>query len=192
MLTKKAFEQMRKDLETYDKARETLIKDSRDVLKSSKAAIYSLHRNDVKAAEKQLNDARKTIDALRKLIVDDVHLAQVGAYIDALEEFVEASCYASYLRDGTLPSPEELGVHTEVYLPGLCDLIGELVRKAVNSTIEGDTKTALKIRDFVKETYEELMLFDFPNSPVRRKFDSIKYGLEKLEDLALQLKLKKR
>ncbi|MBI4144951.1 hypothetical protein HY493_01985 [Candidatus Woesearchaeota archaeon] len=191
MLTKKAFAQMRNDLETYDKAREQLIKDSRDVLKSSKAAIYSMHRNDAKTAEQQLKRARATISALHNVIATDAHLAQVGAYIDAVEEFVEASCYASYLKDGTLPSPEELGVHTEVYLPGLCDLMGELVRKAINSAIADDPKTALRIRDFVKDTYEELMLFDFPNSPVRRKFDSIKYGLEKLEDLALQLKLKR-
>ena len=52
--------------------------------------------------------------------------------------------------------------------------------------------TALRIREFVTEIYEELLLFDFRNIPVRKKFDSIKYGLEKLEDLVLELKLKKK
>jgi hypothetical protein len=34
------------------------------------------------------------------------------------------------------------------------------------------------------------MLFDWRNTPARKKFDSIKYGLEKLEDLALKIKMK--
>jgi hypothetical protein len=37
-----------------------------------------------------------------------------------------------------------------------------------------------------------LMMFDFRNIPVRRKFDSIKYGLNKLENLILELKLKNK
>ena len=36
------------------------------------------------------------------------------------------------------------------------------------------------------------MMFDFRNIPARKKFDSIKYGLEKLENLVLELKLKNK
>lgn len=190
MIDKKLFEQMRVEIELFDQSREKLIKISRDVLKLSKGAIYSLHRSDQKTAQKQLKDAKAIIDQMNALVKQDMHLAMVGAYEEALEEFVEASCYFEFTTKNRLPSPKELGVDTEIYLPGLCDLVGELVRKAINSVIKDDTKTALKIKDVVEELYAELMLFDFRNSPLRKKFDAIKYGLEKLEDLAVKLKLK--
>lgn len=187
---KAAFASMRQQMERYDVLREQLIKLSRDALKLSKKAIYSLHRNELKIAKTQLASAKKVIAQLHRLLAKDVHLAAVGAYTEALEEYVEASCYFSLLAKKTLPTAKQLGVDVDTYLPGLCDLVGELVRKAINSVIKDDKRTALEIRDFVTQVYQELMLFDFRNAPVRRKFDSIKYGLEKLEDLALQLKMK--
>ncbi len=190
MIDKKAFKQMRVDLERFDECREELIKSSRDLLKLSKGSIYSLHRNDFKKASEQLGKAKLLINKLENLIKRDAHLAAVGAYSEALEEYTEAACYYGFVKDKKLPTAEKLGVDADIYLPGLCDLIGELVRRAINSSIKGEYKTAVQIKDFVTEVYEELMLFDFRNIPVRKKFDSIKYGLEKLEALILDLKLK--
>ncbi len=187
---KAAFASMRQQMERFDALREELIKRSRDALKSSKKAIYSLHRNELATAKAQLAGAKNVIAKLNRIIAKDAHLATIGAYHEALEEYVEAACYLSVITKKVLPTAKQLGVDGDAYLPGLCDLVGELVRKAINSAIKGDKKTALEIRDFVTQVYQELMLFDFRNAPIRRKFDSIKYGLEKLEDLALQLKMK--
>lgn len=189
---KQAFAGMRNQMKRYDALREDLIRLSRDVLQLSKKAIYSLHRNEAKTARSQLTKAKSIINRINKLTKKDSRLAITGAYNEALEEYVEASCYYSLISKKRLPTAKQLGVGADAYLPGLCDLVGELVRKAINSAIKGDTKTALEIRDFVTQVHQELMLFDFRNIPVRRKFDSIKYGLEKLEDLALQIKMKKR
>ncbi len=189
---KNAFALMRKQMSLHDSLRDELIKTSRDALTLSKKSIYSLHRGESKEASSQIASAKKIIAKMNALIRKDAHLAVTGAYLEAIEEYVEASCYYSLLAKKELPTPKQLGVDIASYIPGLCDLVGELVRKAINSAIKNDTKTALEIRDFVTQVYQELMLFDFRNSPVRRKFDSIKYGLEKLEDLALQIKMKKR
>ncbi len=191
-VNKQAFTQMRQQLVKHDALREELIKTSRDALSASKKAIYSLHRGETATARAQLASANKTIAKMNALIRKDAHLAVTGAYAEALEEYVEAACYFSLMTKKTLPTAQQLGVDVDSYLPGLCDLVGELVRKAINSAIRNDAKTALEIREFVTQVYQELMLFDFRNSPTRRKFDSIKYGLEKLEDLALQLKMKRR
>jgi translin len=188
---KNAFALMRKQMSLHDSLRDELIKTSRDALTLSKKSIYSLHRGESKEASSQLDSAKKIIAKMNALIRKDAHLASTGAYLEAIEEYVEASCYYSLLAKKELPTPKQLGVDIDSYIPGLCDLVGELVRKAINSAIQNDTKTALEIREFVTQVYQELMLFDFRNSPVRRKFDSIKYGLEKLEDLALQIKMKK-
>jgi len=191
-VNKQAFASMQQELARHDALREQLIKASRDALSSSKKAIYSLHRGETATAKAQLANAKKVIAQLNALIRKDAQLATVGAYGEALEEYVEAACYAALMTTKTLPTAQQLGVNIDSYLPGLCDLVGELVRKAINSVIANDAKTALEIRDFVAQVYQELMLFDFRNTPTRRKFDSIKYGLEKLEDLALQLKMKRQ
>lgn len=190
MLNKKVFHEIREEMEKFDELREELIKLSRTLLKNSKTAIYAAHRGDMKEAQKLLTDAKKTLSNAENLLKKDSHLATTGAYTDALEEYAEAACYVHYLVHKQIATPKQIGVDAEIYLPALSDLVGELVRKAVNSVIAGDTKTALEIKDAVTELYAELMLFDWRNTPTRKKFDAIKYGLEKLEDLALKVKMK--
>ena len=143
-----------------------------------------------KEAQELLTGTKKTLVQIYGLLKKDAHLAATGAYGDALEEYAEAACYIHYLATKQIATPKQIGVDADVYLPALGDLVGELVRKAVNSVIAGDSTTALEIKDTVSELYAELMLFDWRNTPARKKFDSIKYGLEKLEDLALKIKLK--
>ncbi|MBD3361572.1 hypothetical protein GF358_02140 [Candidatus Woesearchaeota archaeon] len=191
MINKKAFADMRKELERFDSLREELIRLARTLLKLSKATIYEIHRNNLKSADNNLKNAKKLISRIEALIKKDPMLSSVGAYNEALEEYVEASCYLGFMKKKKLPTAKELGVSIRIYIPGVCDLVGELVRKAINSSIDGDYKTAKSIKDFVAAVYSELMMFDFRNIPARRKFDSIKYGLEKLETLMLDIKLKK-
>lgn len=191
MLNKQTFKEIRQKMELFDALREQLIKQSRKALKNSKQAIYAAHREDLKGAEKLLSEAKSTIKKADLLIKKDVHLASTGAYNEALEEYAEASCYVYYLKTGQIPTPKQIGIDAETYIPALSDVIGELVRKAINSAIKGDYKTALKIKETAQELYEELMLFDWRNIPARKKFDAIKYGLEKLEDLSLKIKFKK-
>ena len=191
MLNKKAFAEMRAYMEDFDALREKVIAESRIVLKTSKQAIYAAHRGDMKEADNLVNNAKASIKKIDVLLKKEAKLANTGAYSDAMEEYAEAACYVHYLKNNTVPTAKQLEVDVETYLAALSDVVGELVRKAINSSIKADYKTALEIKDFVNELYQELMLFDWRNVPVRKKFDSIKYGLEKLEDLALQIKFKK-
>lgn len=191
MPKKPLFKDLRKTLEQYDQKREWLIRQSRDILKASKKAIYSAHRGNLAKAKEHLAAARNHLRKAEQLAKKDAKLATTGIYSDAQEEYAEASIYAHYLKHKNLPPPGSLGVDAHTYLAALCDVVGELVRKAINSVTKGDYTTALEIKDTVEALYDELMLFDWGNLPIRKKFDSIKYNLEKLEDLALKIKLKK-
>ncbi|GAG22250.1 unnamed protein product, partial [marine sediment metagenome] len=51
-------------------------------------------------------------------------------------------------------------------------------------------KEALKIKAFVDEIYGEFLKFDLRNSELRRKSDSIKWNLKKLEDVIFDITLK--
>ncbi len=175
-------------MEEQDKAREQIIRKSRDILKTSKAAIYSIHRQDYKTAKNSLDKA-KTIIAETKKLTKKGNLT-IGAFNEALEEYTEAYCYYKYIKEEKIPSLKEIGVEPETYIAGLSDMTGELVRKAINAAIAEEYKTSIKIKELIEELYAELMLFDF-RGLLRKKFDSIKYGLEKIEELVLQIKLKK-
>ena len=59
MLNKPDFASMRQEILAYDEQRELLIKKSRDVLKLSKQVIYAVHRDELKQAEKLIEDIKK-------------------------------------------------------------------------------------------------------------------------------------
>ena len=116
--------------------------------------------------------------------------ATTGLCGAAIQEYVEAVCYYDYVKLGKLTSKEKLGVDSENYLLGCCDLVGELMRNAVNSGIKGDYKQSFEIKDFVDSLYNELMKFDFRNSELRRKFDGVKWELKKIDQMVFDIKFR--
>ena len=82
----------------------------------------------------------------------------------------------------------EFGV--EEYLLGLCDLTGELGRRSVFATIDSNFEEVKKIRDIVDSIYKAFLEFDLRNSELRKKSDSIKWNLKKIEEILYDLKLK--
>ena len=83
------FDTIKAELEAYDKRREQIIKQSRDVQKLSKNAIYSLHRDpgpEGKAAA-QLDQAAGLASAIVAELVEDCpSLRTEGSYSNCMEE----------------------------------------------------------------------------------------------------------
>jgi predicted translin family RNA/ssDNA-binding protein len=190
MLNKNDFKEMRKEFNSFDDNRELVIKKSRDVLKLSKQVIYSVHRGNIKEATSLVKQIEVEKKKAEKIVVKNAKLQSIGAYKVAIGEYVEAMLYYSFIKNGNILTRKYLRVATEHYLLGLIDLTGELGRKAVQLAGKGEFKKVVSIRDAVSEIYGMLLKFDFRDSDMRRKFDSVKYDLKKLEDLVLELKLK--
>lgn len=187
MINKKEFGKIRKEVEDSDRKREELIQISRKIIKLSKQIIYSLHRNDLKNALNKIKLIKKEKNNLEKIPKRrfDTNIGSV-----AMQEYVEALCYYEFVRNNKIPTKSSLKVNSEDYLMGLCDLTGELVRKAVASVINKKFKDALKIKELVNEIYGEFLKFDLRNSELRKKSDSIKWNLKKLEDIIFDITLK--
>lgn len=190
MIDKTLFADLRSELEQFEADRETVIKTSRDVLRASKAVIYAVHRQEQKIAKARLQEAANSLAAIARLTKANPRLVHVGSIHEAMEEYAEAACLYGVMVEKALPAPDALKVDIEPYLGGVCDTVGELVRRAINLAIDDDVSGAMAIRKAVREIVDELNNVEWRNTPVRRKFDGLKYGVEKLEDLALQLKLK--
>ena len=187
MLNKIEFGKIRKEIAVFDAKRESLIQASREVINISKKIIYALHRNDIKTASKHVNEIEKKKNNLNTQSGLDTNINQT-----ALQEYVEALCYYHFVTSKNIPTCSKLKVDIESYLLGLCDLTGELVRKAVNEVINKNFKKAVEIKDLVDEIYGEFLKFNLRNSELRKKSDQIKWNLKKLEDVVFELKIKGR
>jgi translin len=188
MLDKKEFGKIRKEMEDFDLKRDSIIQESREVITLSKKIIYALHRNDISSASKYVKEIEKKKKSLENIHVWlDTNINQA-----AFQEYVEALCYYHFIKDNRIPTKDSLKVDNENYLMGLCDLTGELVRKAVNEVIKKNFEQAFEIKELVEEIYGEFLEFNLRNGELRKKSDQIKWNLRKLEDVVFELKIKGR
>ena len=188
MLNKKEFGTIRKEMATFDAKRESIIQKSREIINLSKRIIYSLHRNDINAASSYVKD----IDKKKKYLKNVNIKLDTNINLTALQEYVEALCYYHFIKNKKIPTRGFLKVNNESYLMGLCDLTGELVRKAVNDVINKNFEKAVEIKNLVEEIYGEFLKFNLRNNELRRKSDQIKWNLKKLEDVVFELKIKNK
>ena len=190
MIDQKDISRLREEIASFDEFREKLIRGSRDVIRTSKLLIYAIHKNDIKEAERLSEQIKKELKNLEKHTIAHKELKYSPSYKDAVQEYVEALSFLYFVRNKKLITRKELDVDAESYLTGICDLTGELVRKAINSAIAKNFQLSLEIKNFVSELYGEMLKFNFRNGQLRKKFDGIKYDLKKLEDLVYDLKTK--
>ncbi len=183
------FQKLNKEIKDYDSERERLIKQSRVVLKLSKQIIYAVHRDEINNATKLISSIEKEKKRLDVIAKHSHKMPYEGSYKVAVQEYVEALLYYNFIKTGKLIDIKVLPEH---FILGLADLPGELVRKAVFLAGKGHVDKVIKIKEEVDEIYGEMLKFDFRDNEIRRKVDSIKYDLRKLEDLVLDLKLKGR
>lgn len=179
----KGFSEIIEKLASYDSKREELIKKARELLKLSKQVIYSSHRGDVKEASDNLSSANKVKKELDKIAGFDKKLLFEGSYSEACQEYTEAVCYHDFVKLGKIPGFKELDVDYEDYLMGICDLTGELTRRAVAMATKRNFKDVEKINKFVEEIFGEFLKMDLRNGNLRKKFDSVKWNLKKLEEV---------
>ncbi|VVB51100.1 Translin family protein [uncultured archaeon] len=180
-MEKKEYADITKELAVYHEVSDRLHGESRALIKLTKSVIYALHRGETADAEKkdkELKAAKRSIDLLRKKLP----FGQIGILGAADQEFVEAQSYLAFIRKDKVPSRRELGVDTEAYLMGLCDLTGELVRKAIDSLIKGDKKTAIRVKEYISDVYGNLVGLDLPSGEIRKKADMVRWNLNKVED----------
>ena len=186
MLNKNEFSKIRKEIEKADKVREEIIRLSRDIINISKRIIYGVHRSNLNEASKYINDIKKKKNKLDKINGSiDANINKV-----AYQEYAEALCYYGFVKNKKIPTKASLKVNTEDYLMGLCDLTGEVGRKAVNDIIKKKFKDALLVKKLVEEIYGEFLKFNLRNSELRKKSDSIKWNLKKIEDVIFDAKVK--
>jgi len=188
MLNKPEFNRIREEMHKLDLRREELIQLSREIITISKQIIYAAQRNDMGAADSAIKDIKNKVSKLKKIkIHTDTNIISV-----AFQEYVEAICFYEFVKSKRIPTKASLGVSAEDYLSGLCDLTGELVRKAVYDVIHKNYDEAEKIKELVHDIYGEFLKLHLRNGELRKKSDSIKWNLKKLEEVMYDISMRGR
>jgi len=182
---------MKRDLDKTNEVSETLYRDSRDLVGLTKKIIFALHRGDKGEAERLTPDMEKLKKKMQATVKGNGNLRYHMSYAIGMQEYVEAAGYVSFVKHKRIPTKKQLGVSSEEYLSGLCDLTGELVRKSVDLAINGNIREVEEIKEFLEEFYS-LLLEVNPYGDLRKKADQARWNLNKLEDVVYDNKIRKR
>lgn len=191
MINKPFFQKLLTDYMAKSQKRHQIIKDSSDALRLSKQAIFSLQRDDLEIAKNLISDVEKILSNIKSHFEKDDSLRNQGAYRAALEEYTEAKLFYNVLTGKDIDSLENEEITHETYLSAICDVTGELVRKAVTQATKHEFDNVEKYRKATKEIIAELLNFNLSGGQLRSKYDDAKRNLRRLEDIMYDVKVKR-
>jgi len=168
-------EEIRSEFEAKSAVRDTALQRSRTLIRYCANAIRAAHRGDWAEGEELLTTASQ---AARELVADlegYPDLFYAGYTQDALKEYVEAQAVHAFIRDGSLPTPAELGVESPAYLKGLAEAASEMRRHSLDLMRQNRLDRAEEMLTIMDDVYSQLMTVDFP--------DAITAGLRRTTDM---------
>lgn len=189
MINRKYLAKLRSSSLAYAERRREVIKATGDALHHAKRAIFALHRDDYSEADAKLGAAAAIFVGLQKKYKKDPAIFSEGSYDAALEEYVEARLFYTFLTTGEIGLVLELSVPDETYLAGLCDVPGELYRCAIKSATDRDFARVRQCAGLASEIVGELIEFNL-TSYLRTKFDQAKQAAQKLEQVVYEVSLR--
>lgn len=126
---------------------------------------------------------------------------ELCAWLGGLDEYKsETSTASSFLTieevgrflDVPVNLKEQDAFHLtiEEYLLSLISMAEELSRLAVNSVTLGDYTRPVQIGNFIKDLFAGFQLLNLKNDVLRKRSDSMKYSVKKVEDVVYDLSLR--
>uniref|UniRef100_A0A915CJL3 Translin n=1 Tax=Parascaris univalens TaxID=6257 RepID=A0A915CJL3_PARUN len=208
------FQSIREEVEKDRILREELYNIVRELENSNREMLTILQKThssptkpvgETAAVRKVLRDCVKPyIKQLADRIKPNVYYKHHEIYRYALQRLAFITMFASFLEEGELldrPSvAHELdlkvdantGFHLDLedYLFGVLNLASELTRYAVNAVTAGDYARPFQIAAFVKNVDEMFRLLNMKNDALRRRFDVLKYDVQKCEQVVFDLAIR--
>jgi translin len=164
-----------------EKIREDALKTSRDIIICCRKGIQQLHRNQMDDANNFIQQASAKLTQLYDDTKDYPDIFHAGFVENAAQEFVEIYCLYNIMKGEDLPDPDTIQTTYSAYLLGLCDVVGELRRGALDFMLEGNTEKANEYLGYMDRIYDAIMSFDYPSAlvPIKKKQDMIRGLIEK-------------
>ena len=118
-------------------------------------------------------------------------IEEIGAILNGMSVIFAIVLYSDHPPvPVNLKDRDAFHITIEEYLQSLITLIEELSRLAINSVTLGDYQRPLQISQFVKDLHAGFQILNLKNDSLRRRSDSIKYNVKKIEDIVYDLSLR--
>ncbi len=189
MLDKKFLQTVRKELLAYAQKRREVIKFAGDAQFLAKKTIFSLQGGNINEAKNSLNEAKKILITLSKRYKNTADLFDEGSFKAALEEYVEAELFLSFVEGKKISKIKDLKIDSDIYIGGLCDVPGEILRFAIKAATERNIIEVKRCYKMVEEIINELIDMNLTGYN-RQKFDQAKQALNKLQQVVYEVSLK--
>jgi predicted translin family RNA/ssDNA-binding protein len=190
MLITSYLQQLKKQYQTQTTGRRKLAELSSQAQHLAKQAIFAAQRDNLPEADKLLAEANSLLTQGQLLTRKVKELESLGSYRAALEEYVEAELFTKFLQTGKLDKVGKFNITPEVYLGGLSDMVGELVRYAIKLATAGKIKEVDKLVEVGTMVVGELAAMNLTGI-LRTKFDQAKQHLRRLEDIRYDLSIRR-
>ncbi|NPB00440.1 MAG: haloacid dehalogenase [Crenarchaeota archaeon] len=181
-MLKKIVERIEKELKQIEDVRDSIIRESRDIIRLSREIVHLVHRGELEEARSRINKLTEIVREIVRKARQHPQLYYSGLICGPLIEYVEAVTLYNIVTENKIPSPEELDVENVPYLLGLGDVVGELRRIIIEALRRGeDVKEVEKYFRYMEEIYEALSLIVVPDALVpglRGKVDFIRKMVE--------------
>lgn len=189
MLDKKYFQEVRKELLNYALKRREVIKFAGDAQFLAKKTIFSLQGGNLVESKKILAESKKIILELNKKFKATADLFDEGSFKAALEEYVEAELFLSFVENKKITKIKDLKIDSNIYIGGLCDVPGEILRFAIKSATERNISEVKRCYTWAEEIINEMVDMNLTGYN-RQKFDQAKQALNKLQQVVYEVSLK--
>lgn len=152
-------------------SRENVIRSSREIIRSSKRILHSIHEGGLDKGE--VDNILELVKSLNVEIDMDAGLLRSGPASDALSEYAEAMILKDLLYSDSVPSFTDLGIDERSWVLGLADTVGELRRIVLKNLMDGNLEGAVLIFEVMEDITDGILMFDVPDAvvPIRRKQD---------------------
>ena len=181
-------EELERFLDEKERAREDMLRRSREVLKLSARTIAAMHRGAF--VDGDVLHIRDIAHEIRDSLADHKDMWHSGALEGALQEAAEAAIVHSMLKGEPLPHPDDLAVTHPAYLLGLCDAVGELRRFVLTALKEGRYDEAEEHLASMERIFLMVSQFHYPKAivSVKSKQDQVRGIIERTRgDVALAI-----
>lgn len=184
-----SFDSIKARMDVYDKKREDIIKQSRDVQKLSKQAIFSIHRGNLIDAKDKLDKAFDLANTIIGSIVNEYPTLRQGAFSNSLEEWAEGAMTYEWVINKRIILKHELEiVSSHEYIGAISDFTGEVGRLAVALASKRDIKSVKEILECDVTLSATMMLLNV-GGKYNKKADAVFMNLKKVENIVYDLSL---
>lgn len=191
MIDAKYFGKVREELLSYAEKRREVIKMTGDAQHLAKRAIFALQRDDTSEAKQCLTDAENLLLTVNKKYQKDQRLFNEGSYRAGLEEFAEAALFNQFLMGKSIGEIKGFKIDPDLYISGLADVPGEILRYAIKSATERNFLMVKKCYDVAEKIISEMVDMDLTGYN-RQKFDQAKGALNKLQQVVYEVSLQQK